>query len=42
MIDLHKVKRMSQGGKDVTVHHSHLAFTVRLVPGCVGVCPWLQ
>ena len=31
MIDSHKVKRMSQGGKDVTVHHSHSALTVRLV-----------
>ena len=42
MSDSLKVKRMSQGGKDVTVHHSHSAFTVRLVPGCVGVYPWLQ
>ena len=42
MIDSHKVKRMSRGIKDVTVHHSHLACTVRLVPGCVGVYPWLQ
>ena len=33
---------MSQGGKDVTVHHSHSAFTVRLVPGCLGVYPWSQ
>ena len=42
MIDLHNVKKMSQGVKDVTVHHSHSALTVRLVPGCVGVYPWLQ
>ena len=42
MIDSHKVKRMSHGMKDVTVHHSHSALTVRLVPGCVGVYPWLQ
>ena len=33
---------MSQGERDVTVHHSHTAFTVRLVPGCVGVYPWSQ
>ena len=33
---------MSQEVKDVTVHHSHSAFTVRLVPGCVGVYPWSQ
>ena len=42
MIDTHKVKRMSQGVKDVTIHLSHSALTVRLVPGCVGVYPWLQ
>ena len=42
MIDSHKVKKMSQGVKDVTVDHSQSAFTVHLVPGCVGVYPWLQ
>ena len=42
MIDSHKVKRMSQGVKDVTVPHSHSALTVRLVPGSVGIYPWLQ
>ena len=42
MIDLHKLKRMSQGVKNVTVRHSHSALTVRLVPGCIGVYPWLQ
>ena len=42
MIDSQKVKKMSQGVKDVTVHHFHSAFTVRLVLGCVGVYPWLQ
>ena len=42
MIDSHKVKRMSQGVKAVTVHHSHSALTVSLVPGCVGVYPWLH
>ena len=42
MIDSHNVKKMSQGVKDVTVHHSHSALTVRLVPGCVGVYSWLQ
>ena len=42
MIDSHKVKRMSQGVEDVTVHHSLSALTVCLVPGCVGVYPWLQ
>ena len=26
----------------VTVHHSHTAITVRLVPGCLGVYPRLQ
>ena len=33
---------MSPGVKDVTVHHSHSALTICLVPGCVGVYPWLQ
>ena len=42
MFDSYMMKKMSQGEKDVTVHHSHSAFTVRLVPGSVGVYPWLQ
>ena len=42
MIGSHKEKRMSTGEKDVTVHHFHTGFTVRLVPGCVGVYPWSQ
>ena len=42
MIDLHQVKRMSKGRKDVTVHHSQSALTVCLVHWCVGVYPRLQ
>ena len=42
MMESHKVKTMCRGVKDVTVHHSHSALTVHIVPGCVGVYPWLQ